>query len=150
MQIEVKGRNLPVTDELREHVEKRFEKIAQAGRPSWRELEVELREERNPANADSQVAEATLHLKGDDAARARGLARMQALDQPRRGRAGAARSSATATSAASAARRAPRHAGRPRSATGRRRAAGEAAAARCGTVRGGARTVRPAAARSIL
>ena len=28
------------------------------------ELEVELREERNPAIRDSQVAEATLHLKG--------------------------------------------------------------------------------------
>ena len=28
------------------------------------ELEVELSEERNPAIADSQVAEATLHLKG--------------------------------------------------------------------------------------
>ncbi len=28
MQIEVKGRNTPVTDELREHVEKRFRKVA--------------------------------------------------------------------------------------------------------------------------
>jgi hypothetical protein len=28
MQIEVKGRNLPVTDELREHVTRRFDKIA--------------------------------------------------------------------------------------------------------------------------
>ena len=32
--------------------------------PNSRELEVEVFEERNPAIADSQVAEATLHLKG--------------------------------------------------------------------------------------
>ena len=31
MQIEVKGRNLQVTDEMREHVERRFDKISQAG-----------------------------------------------------------------------------------------------------------------------
>jgi putative sigma-54 modulation protein len=28
MRIEVKGRNLPVSDELREHVEKRFHKVS--------------------------------------------------------------------------------------------------------------------------
>jgi putative sigma-54 modulation protein len=60
MQIEVKGRNLPVTDELRECVTRRFEKQVS----ELAVLEVELFEERNPANPDSQVAEATLHLKG--------------------------------------------------------------------------------------
>ena len=63
MRIEVKGRNLPVTDELREHVEKRFRKVARQV-SELAELEVEVFEERNPAIADSQVAEATLHLKG--------------------------------------------------------------------------------------
>ncbi len=63
MRIAVKGRNTPVTEELREHVEKRFGKIARQVSP-LAELEVELREERNPAIADSQVAEVTLHLKG--------------------------------------------------------------------------------------
>ena len=63
MQIEVKGRNLPVTDELREHVTRRFDKIAKqvselAG------LEIEVSKERNPANPEAQIAEATLHLKG--------------------------------------------------------------------------------------
>jgi putative sigma-54 modulation protein len=63
MRIEVKGRNLPVSDELREHVAKRFDKIARQV-SELAELEVELFEERNPRVADSQVAEATLHLKG--------------------------------------------------------------------------------------
>ena len=63
MQIEVKGRNLPVTDELRESVTRRFDKVAKQVSP-LAVLEVELFEERNPANPDSQVAEATLRLKG--------------------------------------------------------------------------------------
>jgi putative sigma-54 modulation protein len=62
MRIEVKGRNLPVSDELREHVEKRFRKVGRQV-SELAELEVEVFEERNPAIADSQVAEATLHLK---------------------------------------------------------------------------------------
>ena len=63
MQIEVKGRNLPVTDELRECVTRRFEKVDKQV-STLAVLEVELCEERNPANPDSQIAEATLHLKG--------------------------------------------------------------------------------------
>ncbi|HVS29762.1 MAG TPA: ribosome-associated translation inhibitor RaiA [Solirubrobacteraceae bacterium] len=63
MRIEVKGRNTPITDDLREHVERRFAKVAKQVSP-LAELEVELIEERNPAIADSQVAEVTLHLKG--------------------------------------------------------------------------------------
>ena len=63
MRIEIKGRNVAVTDELRERVEKRFAKIARQVSP-LAELEVELKEERNPSIRDSQVVEATLHLKG--------------------------------------------------------------------------------------
>src|ERR671910_545830 len=63
MQIEVKGRNVTVTDELRECVQRRFDKVAKQV-SSLAVLEVELFEERNPANPDSHVAEATLHLKG--------------------------------------------------------------------------------------
>jgi putative sigma-54 modulation protein len=63
VRIEIRGRNTEVTDELRRHVEKRF---ARVGRQvsELAVLEVELSEERNPSIADSQVAEATLHLKG--------------------------------------------------------------------------------------
>jgi putative sigma-54 modulation protein len=63
MRISVKGRNVSVSEELREHVAKRFNKVARQV-SELAELEVEISEERNPAIADSQVAEATLHLKG--------------------------------------------------------------------------------------
>ncbi len=63
MRIEVKGRNLPVSADIRAHVEKRFGKVSRQV-SELAELEVELFEERNPAIAESQVAEATLHLKG--------------------------------------------------------------------------------------
>ncbi len=63
MRIEVKGRNLAVSDDVREHVAKRFRKVGRQV-SELAELELELFEERNPAIADSQIAEATLHLKG--------------------------------------------------------------------------------------
>jgi putative sigma-54 modulation protein len=63
MRIDVKGRNLPVSDELRDHVARRFRKIERQV-SELADLEVEVHEERNPAIADSQVASATLYLKG--------------------------------------------------------------------------------------
>jgi putative sigma-54 modulation protein len=63
MRIEVRGRNLPVSEDLKEHVAKRFRKVDRQV-SELAELEVEVFEERNPAIADSQIAEATLHLKG--------------------------------------------------------------------------------------
>ena len=63
MQIEVKGRNCPVTAEARERIERRFDKVARQV-SDFARLEVEIYEERNPANPESQVAEVTLHLKG--------------------------------------------------------------------------------------
>jgi putative sigma-54 modulation protein len=63
MRIDVKGRNLPISEELREHVAKRFRKVEKQV-SELAELEIELLEERNPAIPDSEVAEATLHLKG--------------------------------------------------------------------------------------
>src|SRR5207248_6496230 len=60
---EVKGRNLPVSEDLKEHVEKRFRKVSRQV-SELAELEIELFEERNPAIANCYVAEATLHLKG--------------------------------------------------------------------------------------
>jgi ribosome hibernation promoting factor len=63
MRIEIKGRKVAVSEDLRKRIEKRFEKISRQVSP-LAELEVELSEERNPRVADSQVAEATLHVKG--------------------------------------------------------------------------------------
>jgi putative sigma-54 modulation protein len=63
MRIDVKGRNVAVSEDLREHVARRFRVVAKQV-SELAELEVEVFEERNPAIADSEVAEATLHLKG--------------------------------------------------------------------------------------
>jgi len=63
MQIDVKGRNVPVTDTLREQVQRRFAKVAKQVNGSA-VLEVELSREKNPANPVGEVAEATIWLKG--------------------------------------------------------------------------------------
>ncbi len=63
MRIEVKGRGVPIGDELRQRVERRFQNVARQVSP-LATMEVELATERNPAIRASQVAEATLHLKG--------------------------------------------------------------------------------------
>jgi putative sigma-54 modulation protein len=63
VQIEIKGRNLPVTDELRECVERRFDKVGKQV-SDLAVLEVELTAERDSTKTVSQVAEARLHLKG--------------------------------------------------------------------------------------
>jgi putative sigma-54 modulation protein len=63
MRIEVKGRNVRVSDDLKDHVARRFHKVSRQV-SDLAELEIEVSEERNRANPDSQIAEATLHLKG--------------------------------------------------------------------------------------
>jgi putative sigma-54 modulation protein len=63
MRIEINGRKVAVSDDLRERVEKRFDKIAKQVSP-LAQLEIVLSEDRNPRVANTQVAEATLHLKG--------------------------------------------------------------------------------------
>ncbi|HEX6153547.1 MAG TPA: ribosome-associated translation inhibitor RaiA [Solirubrobacterales bacterium] len=63
MRIDIRGRNVELTDELREMVRKRFQRLGRQVSP-LATLRVVLSEERNPRVADSQVAEATLHLKG--------------------------------------------------------------------------------------
>ncbi len=62
MRIEVKGRNLAVTDELRECVARRFERVGKQV-SDFAVLTVELCEEPESSPATS-VAEATLVLKG--------------------------------------------------------------------------------------
>jgi putative sigma-54 modulation protein len=63
MQIDIKGRNIPVTDDLRAHAERRVGKIARQVSDLAR-LEIEISQERNPRVADCHVAEGTLYLKG--------------------------------------------------------------------------------------
>ena len=94
-------------------MEKRFAKVAKQVSELAR-LEVELKEEHNPAIADGMVAEATLSLKGVTL-RARDTPATSSTRSTSARRSFAARSSATARSAADGARARPRRAsGRPR------------------------------------
>jgi len=63
VKIEVRGRNTPVTDGIRVHVEDRFRKVAKQV-SDLAQLDVELLVEKNPAIAEDKIAEGTLYLKG--------------------------------------------------------------------------------------
>jgi putative sigma-54 modulation protein len=63
VRIEVRGRNVEVSDELRDAVISRFKRVGKQV-SELAQLEVELQEERNPRISDRMVAEATLYLKG--------------------------------------------------------------------------------------
>ncbi len=63
MQIDIKGRNVPVTEDLRTHAERRLTKVTRQVSDLAR-LEIEIFRERNPRVADCQIAEGTLYLKG--------------------------------------------------------------------------------------
>ena len=62
MQIDIKGRNVPVTDEIRDHAERRLNKVARQA--CLARIEIEIFKEPNPRETDCYVAEATLYLKG--------------------------------------------------------------------------------------
>ena len=64
MRIQMKGRGgASADDELLSRVEKKLERVARQISP-LAELTIELREEHNPGSGESQIAEATLRLKG--------------------------------------------------------------------------------------
>jgi putative sigma-54 modulation protein len=63
VRIEVRGRNVEVTPELRDAVASRFRRVGKQV-ADVATLDVELREERNPRISDRMIAEATLRLKG--------------------------------------------------------------------------------------
>ena len=63
MRIEVKGRNVPVPADLREHIVQRFHVIDRQV-SELAELEVEVMEEHNPSNPLQHVVHATLHVMG--------------------------------------------------------------------------------------
>src|ERR1700716_3208932 len=63
MQIDIKGRNVPVTVDMRTHVERRLNKVARQV-SDLAQLEIEIFKEPNPRVSNCHVAEATLYLKG--------------------------------------------------------------------------------------
>src|SRR5689334_6039269 len=63
MQLDVKGKNLEVNESIRSYAERKFRKLDRRVHESTR-VELELTVEKNPSIANSQVAEATVHLKG--------------------------------------------------------------------------------------
>lgn len=66
MDLHVKGKNIPVTDALFEHAERKLSKLTRL-LPPWDEpphVELELSVERNPSIERNQVAEVTVRTKG--------------------------------------------------------------------------------------
>src|SRR6476620_6315246 len=63
MQLHVKGKNLEVNDSIRSYVERKLQKLDRRVH-ELTQVEIELAVEKNPSIPDSQVAEATVHLKG--------------------------------------------------------------------------------------
>jgi ribosome hibernation promoting factor len=63
VRIEVRGKNVEVTDEIREAVIQRFQRVGKQV-SDFATLDIELCEEPNPRISDRMVAEATLGLKG--------------------------------------------------------------------------------------
>ena len=63
MNLQVKGRNIAVTDALRSYVDEKLSKLGKHLN-SASTMEVELFCEKNPSIADNQVAEATIFTKG--------------------------------------------------------------------------------------
>jgi putative sigma-54 modulation protein len=63
MNLQVKGRNLEVSDQIRQYAEDKLAKLDRLVRDPTR-IELELAVEKNPSIANNQVAEATVWTKG--------------------------------------------------------------------------------------
>jgi putative sigma-54 modulation protein len=63
MQLQIKGKNLDVSDSVRSYAERKLAKLDRVVHDEAR-VEIELAVERNPSVADNQVAEATVWMKG--------------------------------------------------------------------------------------
>jgi len=63
MQLQVKGKNLEVSDSIRSYAERKLAKLERQLHDGTR-VEIELAVEKNPSVAENQVAEATVWLKG--------------------------------------------------------------------------------------
>ena len=87
MQIEIKGRNVPVTDDLRRHVERRLEKVSRQV-SEFARLEIEILQGAQPAGRRPPGGRGDALPEGGHAARTRRLAAHAALAEPRGRRAG--------------------------------------------------------------
>jgi putative sigma-54 modulation protein len=63
MELQIKGRNLEVSESMRAFAERKLAKLGRMVHDSTR-VELELTVEKNPSVAANQVAEATVWLKG--------------------------------------------------------------------------------------
>src|SRR6476469_398926 len=63
MQLQVKGRNLEVSEQIRQYAEEKMGKLDRLVSDPTR-VELELLVEPNPSTADNQIAEATVWTKG--------------------------------------------------------------------------------------
>jgi ribosome hibernation promoting factor len=63
MQLQIKGKNLDVSESIRDYAERKLAKLDRMVHDEAR-IEIELAVEHNPSVADNQVAEATVWLKG--------------------------------------------------------------------------------------
>jgi putative sigma-54 modulation protein len=63
MQLLIKGKNLEVSDSIRDYAEHKLAKLSRLTHPATR-VELELAVEKNPSVAAHEIAEATVWLKG--------------------------------------------------------------------------------------
>jgi ribosome hibernation promoting factor len=63
MRLQVKGKNLEISDSIRSYAEQKLRKLDKQ-LPDLVQVELELSAEKNPSIRDSQVAEATVFTKG--------------------------------------------------------------------------------------
>ncbi len=63
MELQIKGKNLEVSETMRTFAERKLSKLGKLVHPSTR-VELELTVEKNPSVAANQIAEATVWLKG--------------------------------------------------------------------------------------
>jgi ribosome hibernation promoting factor len=63
MQLQIKGKNLDVSESIRTYAERKLAKLDRMVHDDAR-IEIELAVEKNPSVSDNQVAEATVRLKG--------------------------------------------------------------------------------------
>ena len=63
MELQIKGKNLEVSETMRTFAERKLSKLGKLTHPGTR-VELELSVEKNPSVAANQIAEATVWLKG--------------------------------------------------------------------------------------